>query len=133
MKTNFGKRLGSRAVIVGSLLLAIACSSNGGSNPGGGQDGPVGDLTTECRAYCEKQAATGCPASDPVNRCQQLCEGIGMYKPNCEPQWNALNHCWAHAPLKCDANGVPQLADATCDSVIHAEFACRNGLTDAAP
>ena len=111
--------------------LASACSSSdspSGGGPSGG--GAVGNLTTECMGYCQKQTAAGCPNSLPANSCQQSCEGIGKMFPSCEASWNALNHCMANTTLTCDAQGNPAVGQ-ECFDKVEAYGNCLNG--DAGP
>ena len=107
-----------KTIVPGRTLLAwallasgvglFACSSSS-SGPTGGTS--VGDLKTECTAYCAKQASAGC--SNPIANCESFCEGIGNQFPACEAAWNALNHCQANNMLICDQQGNPATTQCT--------------------
>jgi hypothetical protein len=95
--------------LLASALGLFACSSSSGGTNGGSSSssngGTVGDLKTECTAYCAKQAAAGCRNTIP--NCEPSCEALGNQYPGCEAAWNALNHCQATTGLTCDAQGNP--------------------------
>jgi hypothetical protein len=105
MNRNWGPSL----VLVSCVFVAVGCSSaSGGSGgAGAGAGGPVGDLSTECAAYCAKQAAAGCRNSVPATSCQADCDDVGKQFPQCTTAWNSLNHCMANTTLSCDAQGNP--------------------------
>jgi hypothetical protein len=110
-------------VLMSCVFVAFGCSSSSDGSGGAGSGGPVGDLSTECGAYCAKQAATGCRNSTPASSCEPGCEDLGRQFPQCTTEWNTLNHCMANTTLICDPQGNPAVG-MECFAQVNAYGSC---------
>ena len=123
-----------RSLAQGAVLIA-ACGSDGG---GGGRidagkpsSSKIGDVETECAAFCDAQLAAACMHSAPLDVCNADCDVVGKLRAACEPKWNAYNHCFAQAKLRCDEHGDPVTVMATqCETAFEAYQRCL-GTADA--